>query len=88
MIDNCGDCKTKCCRAGPGPYKKMPPEMFLANYGEFENYNVQCEAFVDEKCSLWGTPEMPLECRIFVCPTKTYTDLELNKIAKLTGRVE
>ena len=86
MIDNCHDCKTKCCQSGPGPHELVTPQHYLINYGEFENYNKKCSAFMDEKCSLWGSPEMPLECRTFVCTFRSFTKPELSKIAELLGR--
>ena len=51
MIDNCADCKTKCCSVGPGPYESIYHEVFLLNYGENDNYNKKCNQFVDGKCN-------------------------------------
>jgi len=86
LIDNCVDCKTKCCSVGPGPHEAIDPGVFLLNYGENDNYNKKCSAFVDEKCSLWDKPEMPLECMIYVCQNRSFSKSELKDIRKLTGR--
>ena len=86
MIDNCADCKTKCCRVGPGPYEKIDHEQFLLNYGENDNYNKMCRHFIDEKCSLWDKGETPLDCRIFVCYNRSFSEAELDHIRSITGR--
>lgn len=86
MINNCKDCKTKCCSVGPGPYKRIDPEVFLLNEGEYNNYNKMCTHFINDKCGLWGSPRMPLECRIYVCSSKSFSIDELTEIKNLTGR--
>jgi len=86
MIDNCQDCKTKCCSVGPGPYETIDHEVFLLNYGENDNYNKKCKALVDDKCIFWGTDKMPLDCRIYVCQVRSFSESELKNIAKITGR--
>ena len=86
MIDNCADCKSNCCRVGPGPYKIVDPELFLENHGCHEAYNTQCDGLVDNKCKYWNTDKLPLECKTYVCSSKIFSDTELYNIAKLTGR--
>ena len=87
MIDNCADCKTKCCSVGPGPHEPIHHEVFLLNYGENDNYNKKCDQFIDGKCNLWGTDRMPVDCQIFVCSVRSFTESELEHIRKVTGRV-
>jgi len=86
MIDSCKDCKTKCCSVGPGPYKRIHPEVFLLNYGENDNYNKKCMWFRNEQCMVWGTDKMPLDCKIFVCSNRKFSEAELDNIRELTGR--
>jgi len=86
MINNCKDCENKCCSAGPGPYTLVDPEVFLLNYGEHENYNKKCRHFINDKCDLWGIPRMPLECRIYVCQSRSFSIDELDEIKSLSGR--
>lgn len=86
LVDSCQDCKAKCCSAGPGPHEVIDHEIFLLNYGEHDNYNKKCNAFVDDKCIFWGTDDMPLTCAIYVCQSREFSESELNAIANLTGR--
>ena len=86
MIKSCKECKDKCCKSGPGPYKKVSAQVFLGNFGEFENYNVECEAFVNNRCAYWGSDLLPHECKVFICSQRSFTENEISKIAKLTNR--
>jgi len=86
MISSCKDCQTKCCSVGPGPYELIEAEQFLLNYGENDNYNKKCIAFMHGKCTYWGKSRMPLDCKIYVCQVRSFSKLELNTIAALTGR--
>ena len=86
LVSSCQECKTKCCSVGPGPHKKVSPEVYLGNWGEYESYNTKCEAFVDGKCANWGTDKLPLECRVYVCTSRKFSEAELETIAHLTGR--
>lgn len=86
MIYDCKDCKTKCCSVGPGPYEVVPPETFLLNDGQFENFNKKCVYFHNELCLAWGTDKMPLECKTYVCGLRSFSIEELHNIKKLTGR--
>lgn len=80
MISSCEDCKDSCCRTGPGPYKKLAPEDYLENFGDIASYNTKCTALRNGQCTLWGTADLPVSCRIYVCQTKTYTAQELEII--------
>jgi len=86
MINNCKDCQVKCCSAGPGPYKTVDPEVWLLNFGEHNMYNKKCSEFINGKCNLWGSPRMPLECRVYVCSSRSFSIDELKEISNLTGR--
>ena len=81
MIKSCKECKTPCCQCGPGPYKLMTPESYLESFGEVSAYNTKCMA-LDEKgqCRLWGTKDLPTECRTYVCQTRRYSKKELEVI--------
>jgi len=87
MIDSCSGCKSNCCKVGPGPYKKVTPEIFLQNFGEFESYNTRCDGLSEENtCTYWNTKKMPQECKEYVCSSRSFSTAELNEIANLTGR--
>lgn len=84
MYNSCNTCKSNCCRHGKGPYKLLPPEEYLENYGAFEAYNTKCLALDDKgRCRLWGTAELPQECRTFVCTSKVYTKEQLSIISNV-----
>ena len=84
LVSSCSDCKTKCCKFGPGPYKRLPPHEFLENYGSIDGYNTRCNKLTNSgKCKLWGTPVLPIECRIFVCQNKKFTKKELKSISDI-----
>jgi len=83
MISSCQKCKTKCCRTGPGPvWKKMKVHKYLDNFSTPTVYNRVCENFQVKTghCALWGTPKLPVECRVYVCTTRSYTKKELSDI--------
>lgn len=82
MISSCSDCKTKCCRTGPGPYEAVPPLQYLEDFEHTENYNKVCDNFdlETERCLVWGTYLLPIQCRIYVCHLRTYAELELLEI--------
>jgi hypothetical protein len=87
LVSDCSKCKSICCKHGPGPHKKLTPEEYLGSFGELEAYNTQCMALTeDNKCSLWGTPNLPQECRVYVCQSKVYTDAQLKKISSVLER--
>lgn len=82
MIDNCGDCKTKCCRSGPGPYRIVPPKAWLFKLQGSQKYNSMCANFDPEKgiCKAWNTGDIPIVCKTYVCGLRTYSKEELEKI--------
>ena len=81
MIKSCTDCKTKCCKTGPGPYKIRKVDTYLDNFGTPENYNTKCEHFTRSgKCRVWGTRDLPLECRTYVCTNRQYSKKEMDVI--------
>lgn len=82
MISSCNDCKTKCCKIGPGPYVVLRPSEFLEKFEMPENYNTVCKNFnlEQEKCRVWGTYRLPIECRLYVCHLRSYTENELDEI--------
>jgi len=85
MITSCQDCKTKCCKTGPGPYKRVPQHQYLKNFESHKNYNVACEHFdlVTEKCEVWNTPRLPRDCAQYVCHVRSYSEKELKEISEL-----
>jgi len=79
VIKSCQECKTKCCKTGPGPYRRVLKYKYLKNFESHKNYNVACASFdlKTEKCSLWGTHLLPLDCRVYVCHSREYSKQEL-----------
>lgn len=71
---------------GPGPHDLVGPEVFLLNYGYDDLYNKKCEGFMHGKCIYWSTDKIPLECKIYVCQNRSFSESELENIKKLTGR--
>ena len=87
MISSCSDCEVPCCQTGPGPHKNLPPDDYLENFGDAEAYNTKCIALTaDGGCNLWGTPDFPHACRVYVCQTRSYTKDELEKIDEVIDR--
>jgi len=83
MINSCSECKTKCCKIGPGPHKSVPVLEWMESQNLLgEIYNTRCENFnMDtEQCSLWNKPEMPGFCRTFICHNREYSEQELSEI--------
>jgi len=85
MIKSCQECKTKCCKTGPGPYERIPVHIFLKNFESHVNYNKVCEHFdlYIEKCEVWTSPQLPLDCKQYVCHVREFSEDELKKISKL-----
>jgi len=82
MIKSCKECKTVCCKIGPGPHVPIESEDFLEEYDNISNYNKQCiELSDDNKCTLWNSNSLPIECRQFVCCQREYSEQELKTIA-------
>ena len=87
MIKTCEECPNSCCKTGPGPYKNVSPEDYLENFATVEAYNTKCIAFTSEgKCNLWNTPDLPQECRTYICQTRSYTKKELEIIDDIFER--
>jgi len=87
MISSCSECTVSCCQTGPGPHKSLPPDEYLENFGDSAAYNTKCIAFVPGVgCNLWGTPEFPQACRVYVCQTRSYTPQELKRISDVIDR--
>lgn len=81
MISSCADCKTKCCKTGPGPYKTLKVREYLENFCYPDSYNTRCEHLSKSgKCKIWQTPEFPTECRTHVCQHRKYSKQELKDI--------
>ena len=87
MINNCADCKQKCCQTGPGPHKLLSPEDYLENFNTVESYNTKCAALDNNgNCSVWGTNDFPIECRTHVCTNRSFTERELSDIENVFDR--
>lgn len=81
LVTSCKDCKTVCCKTGPGPHRKKTPEEYLENFGTVEAYNTKCMALgEDNLCTLWGTPDFPVECRTYICQSRYFSHEELKTI--------
>jgi len=89
MIKSCKECKTKCCKVGPGPYKTKPFDEFYSEAATHVGYNTVCENFdLDtELCRVWKTA-LPLECQVYVCHVKEYTDIDLKLIKMLSKSLD
>lgn len=86
MISSCAECRTKCCRTGEPPYRKVSMEDWLrVKHWGSKRYGIACEHFTDdEKCGIWD--EAPIICRIFVCGVRTFTKEELDQIDQFLGK--
>lgn len=82
MISSCKDCTTKCCRSGPGPYKKVSAKAWLEELQGSEKYNSACENFDQDTgmCKIWNTGDVPIVCKTYVCGIRTYSKEELEDI--------
>lgn len=84
MISSCKECKTKCCRSGPGPYKSVDMRDWLLHTKRGSGrYNTKCQFFNEETelCNVWEIA--PNICKTYVCGVRTYTPKELEDIDKL-----
>lgn len=82
MIKSCQECKTKCCKNGPGPYKPLPFNEWFDKAVTYNGYNTKCENFNEESgnCDVWSTPQLPLACIVYVCGMREYSKEELENI--------
>lgn len=89
MISSCAECKTPCCRSGPGPWKIVSKTDWLSQKQQgSKRYNTQCENLtVDNKCKVWET-ELPVVCATHVCGVRTYTEAELKNIDNILEEFE
>jgi len=85
MIKSCKECKNKCCKRGPGPYKKVDVRTYLDTFCHHTGYNLMCENLDEEteECKVWGTLLLPVACSTFVCHQRRYTKKELKFIAEV-----
>ena len=84
MISSCEECKTKCCKSGPGPFRDVSANDWLYQKQKgSKRYNTKCENFdlETEQCTVW--PNAPFVCRVFVCGVRLYSRAELRRIDKL-----
>jgi hypothetical protein len=90
MIDSCRACITKCCKAGPGPYRRVKVQDWLFNLQGSKKYNTFCEHFdlAKETCNAWGSGKLPLTCRVYICSKRTFSETELAEIDFLLGRYD
>lgn len=84
MIKSCSECKTKCCKTGPGPYKSVSVNDWLTHkdHGS-KRYNTKCEHFDEnnETCKIWKNA--PLACKTFICSVRSYNRSELREIDRI-----
>jgi len=84
MINNCGDCKTNCCKSGPGPYKIVTAKEAVEHWGMTRSYNTKCQYLSRAgNCNVWGTSDLPIECATYVCHVREYSKKQINYIQKL-----
>jgi len=88
MIDSCMDCKSNCCRVGPGPYEVIPVEQYLYNFERSNNYNKKCEHLDNGLCRVWGTDKFPIDCAIYVCHVREFSPGELNAIKLMEDKLQ
>ena len=86
MFKSCEECTMKCCKMGEGPYEPVTFHKWYYGSKPHERYNRVCENFdLDtEKCKVWGTEEFPIECEIYVCSNRVFSEEELEYIRKRT----
>lgn len=85
MITSCKECKTNCCKSGPGPHIPIPVETFLRNYATVWNYNKKCGLLTEEgKCDFHDDIAQPLECKSLVCQVRSFSPKELEQIHTVT----
>jgi len=88
MISSCTDCKTSCCKFGPGPWKAIDSVKFLDDYNTPESYNTRCANLKEDgRCNVWGTTMLPSECRSFVCSVRKFSKAELKKIDQVNDEM-
>jgi len=81
LVKSCVQCKSNCCKLGPGPYKTLKPEDYLENFADPQGWNTKCDGLTEDlKCRYWGTPKLPVECRTFVCNNKLFSKKDLKLI--------
>jgi hypothetical protein len=84
LIKSCKECKLKCCKFGPGPYKLFEPAEFFKIYENAEAYNTKCSYYLRSgKCKAWGTSKLPQECRSHMCHLRSFTKKELDIISRV-----
>jgi len=85
LYKSCQECEQKCCKTGPGPYKTLSVEDYLENFSLSEAYNTRCKNLsLSGKCKAWGTDKLPIECRVHVCTSRSFSKKELATINKVT----
>jgi hypothetical protein len=71
---------------GEGPFKPIPFKEWYYSMQTIDRYNHMCANYNPdtELCTVWGTDELPVECEIFVCNNRTFSEEELAEIKKKT----
>lgn len=83
-ISSCTQCKTVCCKFGPGPYEVLEPEDFTGSWCDSGNYNTKCSGLADSGgCKYWNMPNLPMECRTFICQIRLFSKEELESVEKV-----
>ena len=82
MFDSCEKCTLKCCRIGEPPYKPLPFREWYHEAQTYDRYGYKCEWFNEDsgKCEVYLTNGYPIECAIFLCQNRIYSQQELKKI--------
>ena len=78
--NTCKECPANCCHFGTGEYI-LPVKKFLAGYMTTDSFNTRCENLTSKNnCKVWGTPKLPIECRVHVCHNRYFSKEEIARI--------
>lgn len=84
----CAECPANCCIFGTGD-RVLKVKKFLEGYMTTDSVNSRCENLTPQKtCRLWGTPKLPVECRVHVCHNRHFSEEEIAKIDSICDDVE
>lgn len=76
----CAECPANCCTFGTGE-RVLKVSKFLEGYMTTDSVNTCCENLTPQHtCKLWGTPKLPVECRVHVCHNRSFSKDEVIRI--------
>jgi len=55
--------------------------VYLDVFGKPDSYNTKCSKLTEDNCcSVWGTMDLPMECRTYVCQTREFSKVEISAL--------